>query len=258
MKIIISYIITIFLFSTNLHSQTERIYDKKFTKDYETKTVRREVLTKEDKTRQRILIDEGEGKYERKSRNPIEKLPQRKNRIEPIELFNEEFEDEKDVIESANICYGIIEENEENDYHNNPNTDISRNPYPVFPLKFSNAEINYLYTRNSRKYFGQKNYFFELKFSIKLSYESYFHTFGILIKYANGNEKLLLFNRNNNILLVGGNYEFRRRIKINQFGYINVLLGFYDEFDGKFYEEQSIPNKNDLLVFVQKPILTAN
>ena len=121
-----------------------------------------------------------------------------------------------------------------------------------------NAEINFLYIRDSREYYTQKNYFYELKFSIKLPYDSYFHTFEILIKYSNGNENLLIFNINNNILLSGGNYEFRNRIKINQFGYINVLIGFYDEFDGKFYKEKSIPNENDLLVFVQKPILIAD
>jgi hypothetical protein len=117
--------------------------------------------------------------------------------------------------------------------------------YPDFPLRFSKADILYEFTNDDVNYYN-------LKIEIEATYDNYFETFGILIKYFGGSEQVILFNNDHEILRYGENYNFSKQIKIKQTGYLNLRLGYYDEKDKLFYPEKLYPNRTDILIFLEK------
>ncbi|MFZ1290688.1 MAG: hypothetical protein WAR79_11400 [Melioribacteraceae bacterium] len=122
--------------------------------------------------------------------------------------------------------------------------------YPNFPLRFLNAEINYIYSKMNEE---DENYIdiYEMRFEIKPKTDSYFSQFGIQIFSSNDYDYLQIFNQDEETLFQDSVYNFTSEIELEKDGYVNLRIGFYDKNDELFYPAIEIPHKTDLLIFVK-------
>ncbi len=128
-------------------------------------------------------------------------------------------------------------------------------PYSKFPLRFLSAETIYLHSVLDTNQNGDEELLdiYELNFSVKVRYENYYDTFGILLKYYDETEQLEIFNEDEDILVEDKIYSFSKDIVIKHSGYLNLRIGYYDSFNGKFHPEKFRLNKTDKLTFVLHP-----
>lgn len=124
--------------------------------------------------------------------------------------------------------------------------EISEYSYPEFPLRFSSANIFYQFTDRGEDYY-------KIIIDVEAFYNNYFQKFGVLLKYFNGQEQVVLFNENNEFLSLGERFKFHKQIKIQETGYINLRLGYFDDELKVFYPEDHIPNRTDIMIFLGNP-----
>jgi len=133
------------------------------------------------------------------------------------------------------------------------------NVYPHFPLRFVSANIDYLYSKKNNyesSLLGNKYRkplfinFFEVNISVLVT-EEYWQEFGVLVKYPNGREQIVLFNEKESYLIPGRIYNFSKIVALEDLGNINLRIGFYDSFDDSFYPAVYSRNKTDLSIFIR-------
>lgn len=122
---------------------------------------------------------------------------------------------------------------------------IMEEPYPYFPLRIVDASISYLFTDRETDYYN-------LDIQIEATYDNYFKQFAIIVDFGGIDEKLIIFNEHEDFLEEGSNYSFNQRIVMGYIGYKNLRIGYFDSKNNLFYPENFIPNKTDILVFVEK------
>lgn len=127
-------------------------------------------------------------------------------------------------------------------------------PYPNFPLVFTKGEIIYLYTSEE---FDNTNVMqfldiYKLKFTINVRNNDYLNTFAVLINYYDRTNHLEIFNEEESLLYWDNSYTFSRDIALSQSGYVNLRIGYYNSHDRLFYPEKNIPNKTDLLIYIER------
>jgi len=149
--------------------------------------------------------------------------------IEESIIFNE-------TPNAGGYCEVLIGEPEE--------IEIAKYSYPEFPLRFLEANIIYQFTHRGEDYY-------KIFIEIEATYDNYFETFGVLIKYFGGFEQVIIFNEDHEILRHGENYKFSKQMKIEQTGYINLRIGYYEEENKIFYPEALYPNRTDKLLFLE-------
>ncbi|PIQ08059.1 MAG: hypothetical protein COW71_13835 [Ignavibacteriales bacterium CG18_big_fil_WC_8_21_14_2_50_31_20] len=81
--------------------------------------------------------------------------------------------------------------------------------------------------------------------------EEYWQEFGVLVKYPNGREQIVLFNEKESYLIPGRIYNFSKIVALEDLGNINLRIGFYDSFDDSFYPAVYSRNKTDLSIFIR-------
>ncbi len=180
----------------------------------------------------------------RTQRPPKTKLPNKKKKeiineyveiVEPLYIIQETVIYIDDV-QKENYCEESLEDSN--------GIEIAKYSYPDFPLRFRKADIIYQFTHDDNDYY-------KISIEIDAAYENYFNTFGVLLKYFGGYEEVIVFNEDQEILMLGENYNFSKQINIEETGYINLRLGYYDDENKIFYPEELFPNRTDKLIFIE-------
>jgi hypothetical protein len=141
------------------------------------------------------------------------------------------------------------------------------NIYPAFPLRFIDADINYLFTKRYKfTKCGTINYkqrpssgyikkdIYEINISIKPERFNYWDMFGVLIQFNDGGEQIIFFNEKEELLENDYVYNFSQEIELRQIGHMKLTLGYYDSFDDVFYPAISYGNWTEIWVYVGRGI----
>jgi hypothetical protein len=134
------------------------------------------------------------------------------------------------------------------------------NHYPSFPLRFVSANIEYLYNvknnyipslDNHRNKMSRFVHFFEVNIEVNVK-SHYWEEFGVLVQYPDGSEQIILFNEDGEYLFPRNVYKFSKVVALENFGNINLRLGYYDFDTNSFYPAVYSSNKTDLSIFISK------
>ena len=154
-------------------------------------------------------------------------------------IIYESVEIEENIYQSTPFCGDNIQPDD--------NIKIAEYPYPDFPLRFSLANIKYKNT-----FLGEDIY--ELSFVVNTTHNDYFNKFGLLLTDHGGFEKILIFNEELDFLELGYDYKFNSLLCIENTGYLNLRLGYFDDNFNIIYPEEIIPNKTDRLIYIEKDV----
>jgi len=168
--------------------------------------------------------------------------PKRKKIIKPIPVENEVIIVEEIIyIDEPNPSKGYCGGSKMwlEDYY------VSDEIYPDFNMRFVYGSIQYDYT------FGDKHYY-KIEIMVQPIKDVYFEKFGILIKYFNFENDLLFFNEHEEMLYSDEQYEFSKVIDLEYSGFVNLRIGYYNNFDKTFYPARYLGNKTDLSIYVRE------
>lgn len=184
-----------------------------------------------------------EKKYSERPRKLVQKhYPKRKKKKEIIYVEDETIL-EKEIVyiekPAPSKGYCRLVKIKEADYY------VSDEIYPDFSIKFINGNINYNYTSDDKHYY-------EIQIRVRTVNEIYFEKFGILIKYFNHQNDLLIFNEQEEMLFSEEQYEYSKVINLKHSGYVKLRIGFYNSFDKTFYPARYLGNKTELSIYVKE------
>jgi hypothetical protein len=141
------------------------------------------------------------------------------------------------------------------------------NIYPAYPLRFIDAQINYLFTERTKiDLRGTKDYssssthriiekdIYEINILVKPARFNYWDMFGVLIQFNDGGEQIVFFNEKEELLQNDYVYNFSKEIELRQIGHMKLTLGYYDSFDDVFYPAISYGKRTEIWVYVGRGI----
>lgn len=251
MKTTLYYFLSIILISTQILAQRNH-NDRTSGITKERQNIKREIkrspriekprikTPRPDRTKKSPNIDKPNKKRNKSKRNPISvvKIPKKKKIVIIKQYIQPVFEEIEIVKEIGKDYCGGGRFFKKYEYL------IMKEPYPYFPLRFDNANIEYLFTDNELDYYN-------LNLSIEAKYGSFNEHFAIIVDFGGVEEKLLIFNDDEEFMEEGYTYSFSQRMKINYSGYKNLRIGYFDQVNKLFYPENFIPKKTGLLVYVE-------
>ncbi len=183
----------------------------------------------------------------------VKRKPQTKKRVyHPQNIMQLNNGEPIDEGSNYNIDYNdnyeqhIIENETQN---HKTNTDEDYFPYLDFPLRFTNAKIEYLKTIEKNNALQAEIY--KMKIKLKVTKDDYFNPFAVMLEYAKGATQLEVFNEDEQFLYWNKNYTFEKEIEIQQQGFVNLQIGYYDIVRDRFYSEKSTTPKTNLLIYIK-------